>query len=159
NIPLEFLLEGSDIELLTLYIVPGLPLPQPLPEHDVALVAIGEDDAAHAALAEVAALLPDWPHPVLNLPGHIARLGRERLFEALAGAPAVAIPPTGRIGRAALRRLNRAGAVDFPVVVRPVGSHAGRGLARLDATAAVAPYLAERHEAEFYLSPFVDYRS
>src|SRR5947209_8303866 len=28
NIPLEFLVEGSEVELHTLYIVPGLPLPE-----------------------------------------------------------------------------------------------------------------------------------
>ena len=31
NTPVEFLLEGSDIELITLYVVPGAPLPDPLP--------------------------------------------------------------------------------------------------------------------------------
>ena len=34
NTPIEFLLEGSDIELLTLYVVKGVGLPATLPEHD-----------------------------------------------------------------------------------------------------------------------------
>src|ERR1700743_3939648 len=37
NTPIEFLLEGSGIELQTLYVVDGVDLPQPLPEEDVAL--------------------------------------------------------------------------------------------------------------------------
>ena len=44
NTPLEFLLGESDVALETLYVVPGVPLPSPLPEHDVAFVAIGESD-------------------------------------------------------------------------------------------------------------------
>jgi len=43
--------------------------------------------------------------------------------------------------------------------VRPVGSHAGTGLAKLDDAAAVAAYRAEQSAEAFYLSPFVDYRS
>src|ERR1700692_2155150 len=38
NTPIEFLLEESGIELLTLYVVAGAGLPVPLPEHDVAIV-------------------------------------------------------------------------------------------------------------------------
>ena len=51
------------------------------------------------------------------------------------------------------------GEAEFPVVVRPVGSHAGRGLVRLDAAAAIADYLATQSGSEFYVSPFVDYGS
>src|SRR6202521_4266605 len=38
NTPIEFLLEGSAIELQTLYVVAGIELPVPLPDHDVAIV-------------------------------------------------------------------------------------------------------------------------
>src|ERR1700721_3888682 len=38
NTPIEFLLEGSGIELQTLYVASGVDLPMPLPEHDVAIV-------------------------------------------------------------------------------------------------------------------------
>jgi hypothetical protein len=46
-----------------------------------------------------------------------------------------------------------------PVIVRPRGSHAGVGLAKLDTSAAMAGYLEERPEQEFFLSRFVDYSS
>jgi glutathione synthase/RimK-type ligase-like ATP-grasp enzyme len=45
----------------------------------------------------------------------------------------------------------------FPIIVRPRGSHAGVGLAKLDGRAAVGRYLAERPEQEFFVSRFVDY--
>src|SRR6185437_11498079 len=38
NTPIEFLLANSEIELLTLYVVPDSELPTPLPDHDVAIV-------------------------------------------------------------------------------------------------------------------------
>jgi hypothetical protein len=43
--------------------------------------------------------------------------------------------------------------------VRPTGSHAGFGLAKLDDGAALAAYLAKREETEFFLSRFVSYAS
>ena len=55
NTPLEFLLDGSDIALSTLYIVPGQPLPNPLPEHDLAIVTACEADGNRAVLAESSA--------------------------------------------------------------------------------------------------------
>jgi hypothetical protein len=166
NTPLEFLLESSDIALYTLYVVPGLPLPQELPEHDVAFVAVGESDANAPVLAEIARLTARWPRPVLNSPGRIPLLARERLFRLLDGAPGLVMPMTERVarrgmqvlaaGRAALTEILPDGA--FPIIARPVGSHAGHGLRKLGDAAALAAYLAERPEAEFYLSRFIDYR-
>jgi hypothetical protein len=63
---------------------------------------------------------------------------------------------TRRLGRAALAH----DAMNFyPVLVRPIDSHAGRGLARIDGRAALESYLAERPEDDFFVTPFVDYRS
>jgi glutathione synthase/RimK-type ligase-like ATP-grasp enzyme len=45
----------------------------------------------------------------------------------------------------------------FPIVVRPRGSHAGVGLARVDDGASLERYLADRQEQEFFISRFVDY--
>ena len=45
----------------------------------------------------------------------------------------------------------------FPFIVRPRGSHAGVGLAKIDAPDAINRYLAERAEPEFFVSRFVDY--
>ena len=166
NTPLEFLLEGSDVALATLYVVPGLPLPQSVPGHDVAFVAVGESDTNREILAEIEQLLARWSRPVLNRPDRIRQLSRERLFALLDGVPGLVIPMTLRLDRVSLERL-AAGAVAvgdllpdgaFPLIARPVDSHAGRGLAKLDQPAALSAYLAERREDEFYLSRFVDYR-
>jgi hypothetical protein len=45
----------------------------------------------------------------------------------------------------------------YPIIVRPVGTHAGLGMAKVDGATELAGYLAERAEAEFYVTAFVDY--
>ncbi|HJT07725.1 MAG TPA: hypothetical protein VJ747_12410 [Stellaceae bacterium] len=165
NTPLEFLLDGSAVELHTLYVVPGTPLPTDIPEHDLAFVAVGESDANRAVLGEIARLTACWPRPVLNPPERIALLSRERLCRLLQDIPGLHLPPTARIERARLAALG-AGAspadilpgADFPIIARPVDSHAGRGLEKLADAAALGEYIAARSEAEFFVSPFVDYR-
>jgi glutathione synthase/RimK-type ligase-like ATP-grasp enzyme len=167
NTPLEFLLEGSDIALSTLYIVPGRPLPDPLPEHDLAIVAACEADGNRAVLAEIERLLPSWPKPVLNHPEQIASLARERLHSLLKNVRGLVMPATVRIDRTTLSEI-AVGRADltahlpdggFPLVVRPLDSHAGRGLQKLDDAPALTRYLAERQERGFSISRFVDYRS
>jgi hypothetical protein len=167
NTPLEFLLEGSDIALTTLYVVPGQPLPDPIPEHDIAIVTACEGDGNRAVLADIARWLPSWPKPVLNHPDPIALLARERLHGVVKRVPGLVMPATVRIdrttlgeiaaGRTALPAHSPDGA--FPLIARPIDSHAGHGLQKLDDAAALTRYLAERSERGFYISPYVDYRS
>jgi len=167
NTPLEFLLDGSDIALTTLYVVPGDPLPEPIPDHDVAIATACESDENQAVQAEITRLTANWPKPVLNRPDQIALLARERLHALLKPVTSIEMPMTIRIDRASLAEIGagrtplRAHLSDgaFPVIVRPLGSHAGFGLKKLDDAAAVIAYLAERAEAGFYLSRYVDYRS
>jgi glutathione synthase/RimK-type ligase-like ATP-grasp enzyme len=166
NAPLEFLLDGSNVTLDLLYVVPGAPFPAVIPEHDLAIVAVGESDENRAVLREVASLIEGWSRPVLNAPSRIADLSRDTACALLQAANGTAIPTTLRVARAALERIAAgATAVDsilgggFPIIARPIGSHAGDGLSKLDDAAAVVDYLQGRPEMEFYISPFVDYRS
>jgi glutathione synthase/RimK-type ligase-like ATP-grasp enzyme len=63
------------------------------------------------------------------------------------------------VARSAASLADIAEELRFPVIVRPRGSHAGVGLAKIDDGAALARYLAERTEQEFFVSRFVDYAS
>jgi hypothetical protein len=165
NTPIEFLLEGSDIELLTLYVVAGVGLPQRLPDHDVAIVIASDSAECREALREIERAAPRWPRPLLNLPSRIDNLDRDKLHRLLRGIDGLDIPATFSATRAQLSELANArlecvdigGELRFPVIARPRGSHAGVGLARLDDRAAVANYLSERQEAEFFVARFVDY--
>jgi len=167
NAPLEFLLEGSDIELVTLYLPPGEPLPSEVPEHDLAIVAIAQSEAHRPQLEALSEIRKAWPRPILNPPERMLDLSRERLHRLLRGAPGIEMPETARIARSdlmaltldafALAALLPNGA--FPLIARPLDSHAGLGLAKLDAPEAIPLYLRERPEAEFALARFVDYRA
>ena len=145
--------------------MPGLPLPE-VPEHDIAIVTVGESDHDRPVMHEIARLIRDWPCPVLNQPDRVLRLSREGMYSLLRGVPGVVMPATVRIDRAGLEMLGRGGSPDrhfpanttFPLIVRPVESHAGRGLEKLVDTACVNAYLAQRPEEEFFISPYLDYR-
>ncbi len=154
NAPLEFLVENSDISLHMLYVGAGLPPVPPLPDHDLLFVSIGESTATNPILEELAPVLKSWPHPVLNRPANILKTSREAAPVHLSRVTGLAIPGAKRVHRADLSSVS-----DFPFIVRPVDSHGGRGLARIDNVGAVAEYLEKMPDPEFYVSPFVDYRS
>ena len=165
NTPIEFLLDGSDVELSTLYIVPGSPLPDPLPEHDVAIVIAPDDDKTQTTLAKIERIANRWPCKLLNSPSLIRALNRDCLYRLLKFVPGLEIPATARISREDLIALDDKSLTRwlddgaFPLIVRPTGSHAGKGLARLWTASDIAGYLSGRSEAEFYISRFVDYSS
>ncbi len=166
NAPLEFLLEASDVSLDMVYVSAEFPLPESLPEHDLLFVAINECDEVQALLKQLQELLKDWPRPVINAPDQIALLARDVTCSLLASAPGMVMPVSARVDKQVLRRVgSEALAIDavfeggaFPIIVRPVGSHAGQGLAKLDDPSAIADYLQARPEDEFYVAPFIDYR-
>jgi hypothetical protein len=154
NTPIEFLTADQDIALATLYLGPGVPVPAQIPAHDVAIVAAPSSVDGEHALAVIEKLAENWPVPILNRPAQIRELERDRLFRNLAGIAGLVIPPTLRLTRAMLKS-----GIDqqFPLIIRPLGSHAGLGLARLDDTASLAAYLEQRGEDGFFVSPFMDY--
>jgi hypothetical protein len=166
NMPIGFLLEGSSVTLDMVYVIPGSPLPQPLPDHDVALVAVAESKENQPLLHELGVLARSWARPVVNAPRRIARLTRDGTWRLLRSTPGVEIPRNARIDRSSLERLGRGevgiedilAGCSFPIIARPLDSHAGEGLAKLDSAVAIDAYLRKRAEAEFYLAPFVDYR-
>ncbi len=167
NTPIEFLLRDLDVVLYQLYVVPGQVLPQHIPAHDIAIVAVGESDQHVPIMQEIERRVPAWPCPVLNPPGRIMRLSREETWRILAGAPGIVMPATVPVDRARLDELGH-GSVPlqqllpdgaFPLIVRPVGSHAGRGLEQVTDTAALLDYLRRHPEGNFYISRYVDYSS
>lgn len=165
NTPLEFLLQDSDIELYTVYVVPGFELPNPLPDHDVALVAVPDSDETRLTLLEIQRLMHNWPRPILNTARKLGALERDRLFKLLNGVPGLEIPATARIDRddlteAASGEIPLSQVVTgagFPLIIRPVGSQAGRGLELLESAETIEPYLSSRQDEDFFISRFVDY--
>lgn len=165
NTPIEFLLEDSGFELLTLYVVAGVELPMPLPDHDVAIVIASDSEECRDALHKIDRAALRWPRPLLNPPQLVCNLDRDKLHGLLCGIEGLEMPATACVTRAQLSELARPDALAanivsdlrFPIIVRPRGSHAGVGLDKIDGRAAIAAYLAGRPEQEFFVARFVDY--
>ena len=165
NTPIEFLLQDSGIELQTLYVVEGVELPSPLPEHDVAIVIASDSEECRDALRKIDRVAARWPRPLLNPPRKVGNLDRDKLHRLLDGIEGLDIPATHGVARAQLSDLAQsrlaladiARDVHFPMIVRPRGSHAGVGLAKINDRTAIDRYLAGRPEEEFFISRFVDY--
>lgn len=162
NVPIECLLEDSDVELNIYYAtadeVDEID-PAALPEHDLLFVAIGESAANRPILDAWLPHLTHWHRPVLNDPRHLERVARDRAAQCLRALPGIAMPPTLRIDRAQLERRALPAGVDFPLIVRPLDSHAGHDLYKVDDAAALADVLAAIPGDDFFVSCFIDYRS
>jgi hypothetical protein len=165
NMPIEFLLDDSDIELMTLYVMPETELPVALPDHDIAIVIASDSDECRDALRKIDRAVMLWPRPLLNPPRRVCNLDRDKLHRVLDGIAGVEIPATKAVTREQLSQLSPsadaccdiAADLAFPVIIRPCGSHAGAGLAKLDDHDAIERYLDARPEREFFVARFVDY--
>ena len=167
NTPLEFIVEGSSVQLDLLYLLPDRELPESAPDHDLLFLAVSEPDDNMVLLERIARIAERWPRPVVNDARRIMRLSRPEVFAMLHDLPGVHMPPTVMVERlqltelessadAATRLLFEAG---FPLLVRPVGSHAGAGLEKLDGPGELSAYLERSDAGRFYVTPFVDYAS
>ena len=165
NTPIEFLMEGSDATLSLYYVDAGTRDLRDAPEHDVAFAGIGECEANVPVLENLARLLEGWRRPVMNLPRRILALKRDAVAAMFADEATIMAPPVARADRSSMERLAR-GEIElcailpggqYPILARPLDSHAGEGLEKMDGPEDLAPYLVNRAEQHFYLSRFVDY--
>ncbi|WP_262927423.1 ATP-grasp domain-containing protein [Phytohalomonas tamaricis] len=166
NMPLDCLLEDCDIDLLMYYVSEeGDPLATALPEHNLVMVAMSESDENRPLLTALEPLLADWPKPVINRPQGVANTDRERASQLLQGVEGLLIPPTFPTSRTELQRVisgektlaDICHDIDFPVIVRPLGSHGGHGLERVADTDELADYLTRLSGEDFFVSAFIDY--
>ncbi len=135
-----------------------------LPPYDVVFNAIGDPDLAGPTDAPVRRFLSACRRPVLNDPGRVARTHRHQMPELLGGLDHVVVPAAARLDGAAvggggLRRAIEDAGLALPVLVRPVGSHGGRGLARAESWGDVAELDAALAGERVYLTQYRDYRS
>ena len=166
NTPLDCLLEHSDIDLIYYYVTPESPLSLPIPEHDVVMVAIGDSDGNRKILTALAEALAHWPKPVINAASHIPKTDRGVLSDLLQNISGLLIPSTLSLAHSQLEAvasgnlaLTDYGDIDFPIIVRPVGSQAGRDLERIANSDDLTSYLAKVKESNFFVARFIDYRS
>ena len=166
NTPIEFLLEGSNANIVLHYVDAQTPDLSDVPPHDVAVVGVGESAESIGVLDNLGRLLGNWPGPILNnASDRIVGLSRDGVAESFRDEPTILAPAVTRVPRSALEALAPArtgaapvpGDLTYPFIIRPIGSHAGDGLERISSGVALAAFLEARPEHEFFVSPFVDY--
>ncbi|WP_257006360.1 ATP-grasp domain-containing protein [Acetobacter syzygii] len=167
NTPIECILENAPVQMDVVYVSPDLPLPNPLPPHDLLFVAVGEGDTHLAVLAELARALAHSTTPVLNKPQYIPQLSRSAAFDLLHTVPGLAMAQTYRLDRVALQgvatgqnTLEALGLnLTYPFIVRPLGLHGGIGLSRIDQPQDLSAYLAQVGAELFFVANFINYAS
>ena len=159
NAPLDFITEPAGLRLDLAFIKPGGDLPAILPEHDVAMIAASE--SAPEALAGFARIFGLWPRPILNDPDRIAPMSRTWLPGRLQGLAGLTTAPARIVSRADLAAVYLTSLLpgsNFPFLLRPLGSHAGNGLVRVEGPQDVHRFLADAEGDAFTLTQFIDYR-
>jgi glutathione synthase/RimK-type ligase-like ATP-grasp enzyme len=102
---------------------------------------------------------------VLNRPENIPNTQRDTACQILQDISGVLIPTTYRTTREQLASITETASalsliahdLDFPLIVRPLDSHAGRDLERVGDCAALQRYLDQVTSTEFFIAPFIDY--
>lgn len=159
NTSIDFLFEGSAIACDVLYVGANLPLPVSLPAHDAVFVAIAQLAQNGALFERVRPLLRTTSAPVLNLPGSSFGLDRDRVSHLLQCIPGATVPFSFRIDRSGLERMAAGGLAAYPLLVRARQSQAWQGLVKLERAKDTADYLLRCAAQEFFLAPYIDYRS
>jgi Tfp pilus assembly protein PilF/glutathione synthase/RimK-type ligase-like ATP-grasp enzyme len=131
-----------------------------IPPFDIVFSAIADADRGERYVADATALIGRFDRPVLNPPERILATRRDRVATALADIPGLAVPATRRLARAELAPWAAAqSSFARPQVVRPIGSHGGEGLERLEQPSELTRYLESMPFDTYYLSDYWDFRS
>lgn len=158
NIPVDFLFDLQTTTVHKLYLLDqNSATLEGVPPFDVMWNIIAESPHAIASLGVANYLMNATRKPTLNQPVRVIGTGRAMLGQTLAQTSA-AVAPLVVAERSAVEA-GQITSIAFPIIIRPIGSHAGHGLERVDAPAHLAAY-ADRHPAaQYFVSPFIDYGS
>ena len=153
NTPLDYVIQNSNIRLDLLYVHPDLTLPESIPDHDIAIIALAESDKSRPLLNLMNELIANWPRPVLNKPLRILGCSRNAVFQQLKDIPNLLVPEVHRCDRAQVMN------TFYPMTIRPLDTHCGRGLMKINSREELDVYLENSAEDDFFVSEYVDYRS
>jgi len=153
NVPVDFLFDRKTTSVHKLFLLDAAPA-VPIPDYDVVFNAIAESDEAVASLRLARQFIDAQSKPVLNAPEAVLKVGRRELPKTLAGVDCMVAPIFER-KRAELQKC--AMQLEYPAIVRPVGSHAGHNLERVTSAFDVYDYLSRVDAPQYFVSPFIDY--
>ena len=129
---------------------------QTLPPHDVVFNAVADPDITTDTLAAVENYAARCTRALINRPDRVARTLRSSMPELLRDIEGVVVPNTIRLKRDGSEDA-RTAALRYPLIVRPVGNHGGRGVRLVRAPENLSARLPQSEAC--YVTEFVDYRS
>lgn len=165
NTPIDFILDRSLLDIEPVFMLDDFayPFARIDASYDVLFNVAADVDKAGPALRRAIVVAAALNRPILNPPSLVIETGRDRMATRLAGIDHCIMPPTRRYDGAALRSPGMAEAIardiGFPCLVRPLGSHGGTDLAKVDSAAALLEQLDFGRFDAVYLTRFHDFRS
>lgn len=164
NTPFEYLIDGAPFESHILSALNDVEYDvDRLREHaDVVVNLVSSAELGGEILGAVETLAERISRPVLNPPQRIRETDRACVSARLAHMPGCLVPPTRRFTRAALLQAldeDRDASLPYPLLVRPCGTHGGEYFEKMDNRAELAAFLGDLDLPDYYVTPFVDYRS
>lgn len=166
NSPIEFLIRSPQIDAEVMFIAPDLPYPTEI-DHDLVFNGISEGKDNQVALQLASTLIRQWRKPYINRAEEVPLLSRDRACEILDALPGTYMPQNIILNRGEVAAMAQTSDQighylvqdRFPILLRPVDSHAGQGLRKLSSETEITEYLQHETAELFYAAPFVDYRS
>lgn len=134
-------------------------LARAVPRIDVVVNTVSEADEYPEELGVAGRLCGLIGAPVVNPPAATAALSRDEVYRRIRAAPGLVTPRCALVKVGSADRCIRTALAGFawPVIVRPAGSHTGRGMVIAQDIAEVQAACAG--ESDQYVTEFVDFRS
>jgi hypothetical protein len=125
----------------------------------VCVVAVAYSSANEPVLEALASAAARWDRPVINPPRQVLKTSRHGLAAALDGAEGLLIPAVARMTKADIvsAGCRLPAGLRYPILARPIDTHAGNALQKIDRDEDLAAYIREIDAAAYYLSQFCDY--
>ncbi len=161
NTPVDFLLDNETFGTAYLFVLPGEDIPRDLPDHDVLITGVAYSTVAEPLLEALAAAADHWTRPILNHPRHVLKTSRHGIAAALRDGEGLLVPKVVRVGRSTCCTTDSGlpDGLQFPVLVRPLDTHAGNDLQKVDQESDLRRYLDDTRTEDLYITQFCDYRS
>lgn len=164
NLPTDYLLKDTAYDIATLAVFASREYHTEALARDVQVVVnlISDADQADALLPLAADVADRFGKPTVNDPRKIQRTTRDAVAAALQGIPGCLVPKVLRQKAGtdlAAATLLAALAPASTVLMRPVGTHGGDDLEKLEGPEALAAALAQRTDTDRYFIEYIDYRS
>jgi Flp pilus assembly protein TadD len=164
NLPTEYLFKDAAYDTDTLALLASSQYDVDALKRDVQVVVnlISDADQADALLPLAADLVDRLGRPIINEPRKIQLTTRDTVAGLLQGIPNCRVPKVWRQKTgvdSALASVRAALPPSCPILVRPVGTHGGDDLEKIDGAAELAALLARPTDTDRYLIEYIDYRS